>query len=260
MNVVILFREGLSGYYLKALIDDTPDHLGFRVDPWYPEIVHHPTMLKYGELRTPGPSQCWCVHRNGADQSDLESQYDVVLSILVHRKIYHATYNNFHKKILVEQLDLRERITKWQQEPGFWYDIAFYNLKEYHYLFQQDNVNNHIGNVIDFDRILDFDYIQYIFETYLHRPATANTKRLVTEYRSMQLAYDLSGHERSMEDIVMAIPDHEFSASPWFAAYCIFKYETNNQLVESQRQWSIDNIGILDKKKLQEISRRYRCP
>lgn len=260
MKTLIIFREGLSGHYLKALIDDTPDPIKFRVDPWYPGIYDNLECPKHGEMKTSAPSECDCVHRKHIDVQKTLSRYDLVLAILVNRKIYHGIYNNFYKKLLVEQLDLKNRFARWHLEPCFWYDIAFYNLKEYYHLFQQDNVENTFGNVIDFDSILELDYIEEIFQKYLNRGINENTRRLVSSYRVQQLQYDLSGDEKTMEDIVDSIPDGEFAVSPWFAAYCIFKYETNNQLVESQRLWSINEIDdVIHKKNLLDIATRYDC-
>lgn len=258
MNTLILFREGLSGHYLKALIDDSPDTLQFRVDPWYPGIYDNLECPKNGKMKTSTPSECHCCHRKDVNLQKALSSYDLVLSILVNRKIYHGIYNNFHKKLLVEQIDLQARYENWHRQSRFWYDIAFYNLKEYYDLFQRDCVENTISNVIDFDFILELDYIEEIFQKYLHRTINDNTRRLVTSYRAHQLQYDLSGDEKTMEDIVEPIPDDEFAVSPWFAAYCIFKYETNNQFSESQRLWSVDEINcVIDKKILLDIATKY---
>ncbi len=258
MKTVIIFREGLSGHYLKALIDDTPDPIQFRVDPWFPGIYDNLEYPKHGEMKTSAQSECDCVHRKHIDMQKTLFRYDIVLAILVNRKIYHGIYNNFNKKLLVEQLDLQNRFARWHLEPCFWYDTAFYNLKEYYHLFRHDNVENTIPSVIDFDLILELDYIEEIFRKYFNRGINENTRRLVSSYRVKQLQYDLSGDEKTMEDIVDAIPDDEFTVSPWFAAYCIFKYETNNNLDESQRNWSINDIkNVIDKKFLLDIADRY---
>lgn len=250
MNILILFRDGLSGHYLRALINDTPDELGFRVDPWYPGIYDN---LQESAARN-ASSSCHCTHKLSGSLSN----YDLMLSILVYRKIYHAIYNHFYKKLLVEQLDLRTRFERWQQESTFWYDTAFYNIKEYYDLFRRDHVENTLPNIINFDLMLDIDYIEEIFKKYLSRPITYNTKRLVTSYGAKQLQYDLSGDEKDMKDILDQIPDDEFSKSPWFAAYCIFKYENNNHLSELQRLWSIDQIDdLIDKKILLSIATQY---
>lgn len=258
MKTLIIFREGLSGHYLKALIDDAPDPIQFRVDPWYPGIYDNLECPKHGNIKTSVPSECDCAHRKHIHTQNTLTRYDLVLAILVNRKIYHGIYNNFHKKLLVEQLDLRDRFSRWHLEPSFWYDIAFYNLKEYYHLFRHDHVDNTVDNVIDFDFILDLDYIEEIFQKYLNRAINDNTRRLVNSYCVQQLQYDLSENEKTMKDIVDSIPDVEFALSPWFAAYCIFKYETNNQLVESQRLWSIDDISsIIDKKNLLDLATKY---
>lgn len=258
MSIVILFREGLSGHYLKALIDNSPDDITFRVDPWYPGIYDLSEHVKRQPTRS--LSDCRCFHRNSIDPHPLMINFDLVLSILAYRKIYHGIYNNFHKKLLVEQLDLREKFLDWHSDATLWYDIAFYNLKEYFGLFQLDHTEHSVGTIVNFDHLLELDYIEEIFQTYLNRQINDNTRRIVSNYRAHQLQYDLSGDEKDMQDIIDSFPDDEFTRSPWFAAYCIFKYETNNQLSDSQRLWSIDNLsGLLDKKYLLKISQQYRC-
>lgn len=254
MKILILFREGLSGHYLKALIDDYPGEIGFRVDPWYPGIYSS----SYINPRSSTAGDCCCMHTKDVDVQTALARHDLVLSIQVHRRIYHGIYNNFHKKLLVEQLDLRERFLQWQLEPGFWYDIAFYNLQEYYGLFRKDRAANMINDVVDFDLILEIDYIEKIFQKYLRRSINLNTHRLVASYRAQQLQYDLSGDEKHMKDIVAAIPNNEFHRSPWFAAYCIFKYEINNGLQEERRQWSINEIDrLIDKTTLIDIASKY---
>jgi hypothetical protein len=258
MNTLILFREGLSGHYLKALIDNSPDDITFRVDPWYPGIYDQLECPKHGQTQLlPG---CHCLHRNTVDQQTLMTDYDLVFSILVYRKIYHGIYNNFHKKLLVEQLDLRDKFSRWHSDTTIWYDIAFYNLKEYFGLFQLDHIEHSAGIIINFDHLLELDYIEEIFRTHLNRKIDDNTRRIISNYRAHQLQYDLTGDEKSMKDIIAPIPDSEFTQSPWFAAYCIFKYESNNKLSESQRLWSVNNVsGLIDKKILVEIAQQYCC-
>tara|TARA_R110000868_G_scaffold210565_1_gene460636 strand:- start:77 stop:679 length:603 start_codon:yes stop_codon:yes gene_type:complete len=199
------------------------------------------------------------VHKHLSNTEFLESHYKLILTIQVRRKIYHGIYNNFYKKFLVENIDQQENFKNWTSNLSTWYDQTFYNIQEYYQLYQQDLIENTFTNVIEFDHLLDLDYIEQVFRQYYNRPVTENTKRIVSTYAQLQLQHDLSGNEQSMKDIVSVLPDQVFLDSPWFASYCIFKYETNNHLQENQRQWSIDTITKpIDKKFLLSIADQYQ--
>jgi hypothetical protein len=251
MKTLIFFREGLSGHYLKSIIDDSTDKINFRVDPWYPGI--------YNKLRLDVLNlKCVCLHPSGLNITQLQSQFDLTVTIQVHQNIYHGIYNNFYKKFLIENPDQQHDFKNWQKNPVLWYDRTFYNMKEYHTLYRQDAVNNTIANVIDFDRMLELDYIEHLLKLYYNQPMTKNMCRIVSDYKSLQLQRDLSGNEKTMHDIVASLDDQDFADSPWFAAYCIFKYETNNGLNENQRQWSIDRIERpIDRSFLLSIADQY---
>lgn len=250
MKTIIFFREGLGGHYLKSLIDDSTNPMKFRVDPWYPGLYYHKKFVV---------EDCVCLHKHLVDWQKLSASFDLVLTIQVQKKIYHAIYNNFYKKFLIENPHLQQDFKNWSQNCTFWYDVTYYNLKEYYGLYQQDLAENTFQNIIDFDNILQVDYIEHIIKKYLGKDLTHNMRRIVSEYAALQLRYDLSGSETDMQDIIRVIPDTEFEESPWFASYCIFKYETSNNLSESQREWSIDSVSTpIDKKFLLEISAKYR--
>lgn len=246
MKTLIVFREGLSGHYLKSLIDDSPIEVMFRMDPWHPGI--------YDTLKPPGEDQsCVCLHQlPNAEYSD---KFDRVFTVLVNESIYHAIYNVFTKKILVEQTSHHE-FDNWQDCMVTWYDRCYYNIKEYWELFQQDTP---LGHVIDFDRILDVTYIDQLFQQHYGRSLTDNQRRIVAEYGSKQLNITLRTADTSMQEIVDAIPDHLFQENPWFAAYCLFKFERNNQLPESHRLWTIDDVTQpIDRTFLLSIAQQYR--
>ena len=252
MKTVIFFREGLSGHYFKSLVDDSNQPVGFRIDPWYPDIYNNPrptTMLE----------NCVCVHKHLVNCREFEQHRDLILTIQVRHKIYHAIYNNFYKKYLIENPHLQSDFKNWTNNKTFWYDITYYNIKEYYALYQQDLKENTFENIIEFDHILELDYIEQIFLRYYNKSLTENMQNIVKTYRDLQLKYDLSGSECAMSDIVSSLPDHVFLESPWYASYCVFKYETNNGLQESQRQWSIDLASQpIDKKFLLEIANQYQ--
>ena len=249
MTTVIFFREGLSGHYLKSIIDDSQNTIGFRVDPWYPTDANFRKKLKF--------ESCTCLHKHLVDWEKISRQFNLTLTIQVQSKIYHAIYNNFHKKYLVENPNLLRSFKTWKDNYLFWYDLIYYNIKEYYELFRKDLAENQLVNIIEFDNLLELDYVEQIMKLYYNKSLTDNMVRIVKEYSQTQLQYNLTSDKISMEEITSTIPDFEFDKSPWFAAYCIFAYETNNNLKESQRNWCIDSINNIDKKMLIDLSKKY---
>jgi hypothetical protein len=250
MKTLIIFREGLSGHYFKSLVDDLPVDVNFRMDPWYPGIYDQKTRP---EDRV--NEDCVCLHN--ADPV-YEQQFDLVLNILVNQKIYHAIYNIFFKKFLIEDID-PEQYKNWKSNLSFWYDKSFYNIKEYYSLLTSDWNNSQYANKINFDNLLDVQYIEAIFKQYYNRKLTDNIVSIVAQYRAKQLEIVLTRDGKTMEEILAVVPDEKFNQSPWFASYCIFKYETNNNLKESQRLWSIDTVDKpIDKKFLLAIADKYQ--
>ncbi len=251
MTTLIFFREGLSGHYLKSLIYDSRTPMGFRVDPWYPGI--------YDSVRPFVRENCACVHPHLTNHKNLSQQFDLVLTIQVRKKIYHAIYNNFYKKYLIENPHLQDDFKNWHNNMAVWYDQTFYNIKEYYQLYQQDLVENTFSNVIEFDHLLEIDYIEHVFKHYYNKQLTCNMRRIVNTYAELQLQHNLSRDGQCMKDIISVLPDRVFQESPWFASYCIFKYETNNHLLENQRQWSIDSVTKpIDKEFLIAIADQYQ--
>lgn len=250
MKTIILFREGLSGHYLKSLIDDKNQEISFRVDPWHPGIYNVPQNVN---------EDCNCYHPHLMDFENFSMTHKLCLTIQVKEKIYTATYNNFYKKFLIENPGLRDNFKNWQLNATSWYDTCFYNIKEYYQLYQQDLIKNTITNIIEFDNLLELDYIASVFHKYYNRPVTNNMKRIVKTYKELQLQYDLPKNGSDMKEIISLLPDAAFHKSPWFASYCIFKYETNNNLQESQRKWSINLVKKpIDKEFLISIADRYQ--
>lgn len=249
---MIIFREGLSGHYLKSLIQDSDQEIDFRVDKAFIPRYQRPQKVqkKY---------DCECAHLKDVDLKKAEIRYHPILTIQVYKKIYHGIYNNFHKKLIVENQNLAIDFERWHDNAKFWYDTAYYNIKEYHRLFQQDREQNVLPNIINFDHILELPYIEKIFHRYFHRDLSENIRYRVNSYAKLQMSYDLSGNETNMHDILKVIPDHEFERTPWFAAYCIFKYESAQQFNEGQRLWTIDEIDrLIDKDWLLDISNQYK--
>lgn len=254
MNTLIFFREGLSGHYLKSLITDYEGVIDFRVDPWYPGIYNDPSIHQRN-------TSCACLHFHmyRKNWQQIIQRYDLILTIQVRNKIYHAIYNNFYKKYLVENPELKPDFDSWTNNLVFWYDTTYYNIKEYHALYQEDLKENQFENVVEFDQLLDVDYIENFMQQYFKKSLTNNMRRIISEYSQKQLQLDLDDAGPGMDQIVSKIPEHLFLESPWWASYCIFKYENLNGLQESQRQWSIDQVHQpINKMFLFDIASKYQ--
>lgn len=252
MRTLIIFREGLSGHYLKSLVDDLPVEVHFRMDPWYPGIYN----VAKGKKKL--NESCVCRHFSpNIGFAEFEKEFDLVLNIQPNEKIYQAVYNVFFKKVLVETFT-KEQYNNWKNDLIFWYDKSYYSIQEYFYLFDQDRNESRYSNVIDFDCLLLESYVEEIFAHYYNRPLTNNMKLIIEQYREKQLNINLTRDGLTMQEIVDPIADSDFDQHPWYASYCIFKYEFNNGLLESQRSWSIDSVKtVIDKKFLLEIQHQY---
>lgn len=247
MKTLIIFREGHSGHYLQSLINNHPVDAKFRMDNWYPGI--------YNSLPEKISGDNVCLHHSPG--VDYENKFDLILTILPDQKIYHAIYNIFFKKMLIEEFTI-EQYQNWQNDPVFWYDKSYYHIKQYYELITQDITNNRYPNIVNFDRMLDKVYLDQIFHLYYGKGLTDIQTTLVEQYKNKQLNIDLPRTGKSMVEITDPIPDSQFVETPWFASYCIYKYEFNNGLTESQRRWSINDIKtIIDKTFLLSLETQY---
>ena len=251
MKTLIIFREGLSGHYFKSLVDDSPVEVNFRMDMPYGKYNADKGKKKLNGL-------CVCSHFSpDIDFVKLEKEFNLVLNIQPNEKIYQAVYNVFFKKVLVEEFTT-EQYTNWKSNLIFWYDKSYYHTQQYFHLFEQDRKNSRYSNIINFDSLLLESYLEEIFEHYYNRSLTNNMRSIIEQYRKKQLSIDLSRGGSTMQEIIDPIPDINFDQHPWYASYCIFKFEFNNGLLESQRSWSIDTVKtVIDKKFLLEIQHQY---
>lgn len=253
MKTLIHFREGLSGHYLKALLTDLNTPIRFRIDSAGHDFSNYRTWIPEEERLI--HEQFVCTH----SVIDINVQdFDLVLKILVNKKIYHALYNVFFKKTLHESFTA-EQYANWQQDLVFWYDLAYHNIKDYFDIFRREWQNQHAQeNIINFDWLLEESYIEHIFDQYFQRKLDTKIQQRITEYRSYQLNIKLPVGGQTMEEITAPIPDTYFAQHPWFAAYCIFKFEHNNNLPESGRLWSIDTLTApIDRAFLLAIANKY---
>lgn len=223
MKRILVHREGQSGHFFLALLEkfDTST-IRFRIPDQYQskifnlEITHEVNWQKH--------SSC----------------YDQVLRILPERKIYHGIYNNFMKKLIVEQST--QNFQDWKNNIVHWYDTCFCNIQEYHNLITQDIADNQYTNIINFDSMLEDDYMDSVLKKYFGQELDADRRKILHRYRSLQLQTDLDLPHTDMQDIVGQLEHRDFDENPWFFAYCVFKYEKNNGLSESDRQWSVNDI------------------
>lgn len=246
MKVLVFFREGTGGNFFKTLFENQDlGEAGLRVDPWLTIKQIEYSLQSGSQPLVTGPIQITIAHASTSDAYKKyhtvdPSGFDLVLRILPHHQIYKTIWNNFHKKIIIEE---KLSLESWQQDLTFWFDKCYYNIGEYYQLHKSDIVNNVIANVIDFDRIEDVDYLESVSQKYFSSSLTSEQIRFIQSYQSKQLNVRLSDDlEQDMSRIVSEIPRDRFAKDPWFASYCVFKYEKNRGLSESDRAWSVDQF------------------
>jgi hypothetical protein len=223
MKTLIVFREGHSGNFLKALVQNYPAD----------QVQHRVNELHFKELR-----DITLTHK--VDLQTQSRKFNQILRILPTHNIFTAIFNNFSKKILIEMTPPGE-YEQWRNNTVLWYDRCYYNQVEYYHLIQQDIANNQYLNVVNFDRLLDIDYMSDILNHYFGQLLTDNQKELLKQYADQQLQADVNGLYKDMPAIIGNITDAMFEENPWFFANCVYRYELANDLVETQRTWTLDN-------------------
>jgi hypothetical protein len=237
MSTLLVFREGCCGRFVQAVVEESNADVGYR-------MPDHASQKLFATHVVDVDSHC--------------QQFDLVLRILPDKNIYNAIYNNFSKKLMLENFSDFE-LKDYVRNPTYWYDICFYNIDEYFKLHLQDKQANKYKNLINFDKLLDKDYFAEILETYFDYKITKKQINIIEKYADLQLKIDLC-HDNvvDMKEIIEPIPDHLFASSPWFFSYCIFKYENNNGLTEDQRTWSINLLTHIQKKSdLIDLAKKY---
>lgn len=239
MKRVLVFREGQCGNFVKYLLENDP------VGPVSFRIADKHATDKFNLTLT-----------HNVDAQLHEKEYDQVLRILPTKKIYLAVYNNFMKKHILEQSSMDFK--QWQNHTVTWYDTCYCNITEYYNLISRDMSTNQYQHIIDFDRILQDNYLQDVFKKYFDQDLSHAQKSRLKEYRNLQLQVDLDVDYTNMQDIAGPISDEMFEQNPWFFSYCVHKFEKNNGLQEIQRYWSIDNCRTVQtRQNLLEISLQY---
>jgi len=239
MKTVIVFREGQSGHFLKSVIlKNNLSNVRFRMDEHYPA------------------NNITLTHENNYDKH--KAEFDLALRVLPTRRIYHAIYNNFMKKLIAEEYSASVMDT-WHKDPAYWHDRCYYNMVEYHDLITADIQNNCYPDVIDFDQLLDSNYLSDVLTKYFQLDLDQDRDRIRQRYKSLQLPMDLDHLCTCMEDIVTVISSDSLTKNPWFFSYCIHKYEQVNNFTYKNRLWSINNIQQTPTKQLLlTLAQQYR--
>lgn len=238
-TTVLVFREGQSGNFLKMLVESPADaDITFRI-AWGQSYNYLGMVLTHT-----------------VDYELHKQSFAQVLRILPTDKIYLATYNNFMKKIVIEEpyLDFKN----WQNNLVAWYDKCYYNIRDYYNFIINDIRSNQYKDIINFDNMYDMDYLDRILKQYFNQSLTPDRRQIAKKYIELQLQDNLDRPVSSMQDIIKPITDNMFKTNPWFFSYCVHKYEKNNNLSEINRKWSIDNIKtIQNAHDLLKISTQY---
>jgi hypothetical protein len=222
MKTVIVFREGQSGHYLKSVIlNNALTNVGFRMTEQYQE------------------NSITLTHAN--DYELHKTEFDLILRILPTKQIYLAIYNNFMKKLITEEYSTTV-LDNWQSNPVYWHDRCYYNIVEYYNLITQDIQTNSYPKIINFDQLLDKDYLTSILTQYFQVEYDNAREVIRKTYKELQLSMNLDQNVNNMEDIISVVNDDLLAKNPWFFSYCLHKYEQTNNFVPENRQWSIDNI------------------
>lgn len=241
MKTLIVFREGHSGNFLKALVQNYPAD----------QVQHRVNELHYKELRD-------ITLTHDVDYLLHQRQYNQVLRILPTDKIFAAIFNNFSKKILIEMTPPGE-YEQWHSNTVRWYDQCYYNQVEYRRLIQADIAQNQYPNVINFDQLLNEQYIADVLQKYFGQELNLNHKELLAQYKQQQLTADVDTLDKKMPIIIGNITDAMMEENPWFFANCVLRYELANGLTESDRMWSIDACRTVQTTQdLLQLAQQYR--
>lgn len=252
-RIVISFDEGCSGNFLASIITNSVINTFNRID-----IHDSHNRFDYG---------CWptaeypvtkkllqhsviVTHVNNIDQIKEIFQTSTVIRIVPKTGLFTAIYNVFSKKHFKKEI-----VDSWNSNfKGLSYDWCFEHLKDYYIKFTlMNNFKNSIifnfGDLYNKDKLIAFfteNNISIINYDYIDRYLT----------QQMPLVLDIPA-SKNIKDIFSLIPSDFFNISPWFACYCIFCFELNNNFKESDRQWSIAEQAFINEKTLLDLSTRY---
>ena len=256
-EIIISFYPGCSGNFLAAVISDSHivrfDRIDNYIDP------NSSNNLKYfgiNDLDNVPLDHATVIATHESDIKKIKSIFPnyKIIRIQPISMLFNALYNVFHKKIIDEN---RSNIMfVWPSNPAYCYDMSMESLKDFYRQFITDK-NFEDAIILDFGILQDKKQLLEFLHN-INVKTNVNAEILIDNYLKNQLPINLESIVGpTMEDIVSSIPDSYFLKSPWFVAYCIFRFELVNQLKESQRLWTIDQLTLLNKSSLIKISYQY---
>ena len=253
MRIAISFDEGCSGNFLAALLTNSDINKFSRIDsPGNLLDYNSFPNFSYLDQKTYTPSALAVTHENDIKLIKELLKVDTVIRIQPGTGLFSAIYNVFDKKHVFEkQTDVMD---KWPYHTAYCYDMTLEHLKDYYKKFTtprnyDDAIIFNFGDFYNKDAIINFA---------INHKFTINNYKLIDSYQANQMPLLLGIPEcKDMSKIVATIPDEFFLKSPWFACYCIFCFEFVNDIKESQRKWTIDDLPLLDKNLLILLSKNY---
>lgn len=267
MRTVISFSEGCSGNFLATFITnsnivDAQDMVNTsRVDGSlrrkHLNLINHAWAM---DLDNPGTyrkdlDNFTVIVTHDHDPQKIKSKLnpDQIIRIEPITGLFTAIYNVFTKKLIDD--DKEDIMKRWPCEPSYCYDRTFEHLKCYYTKFSNSYLTSE-------EILFDFGWLfnQEKMEIFLKKINMIGDFNLLKKYQESQLPLLLNLPSTNiMSEIVVQIPDKYFKQSPWFACYCLFCFELNNNLVEEQRMWSINHLSsVLGPSDLIDLSFRYR--
>lgn len=241
MKTLIVFREGHSGNFLKALVQNYPAD----------QVRHRVNELHFKELR-----DITLTHETNIEQQ--LPRFNQILRILPTHSVFTAIFNNFSKKIVIE-MTRPEEWAQWRTNTVNWYDRCYYNQVEYRQRILQDIAENQYPNIVNFDLLLNDQYIAEILQKYFDTEMTENQRELLAHYASQQLQADVDSLHTTMPAVIGTITDEMFEENPWFFANCVLRYELANNLTEADRLWTMNDCLTVQKSQdLLQLAEQYR--
>lgn len=250
MRIAISFDEGCSGNFLAALLTHSQISSFNRIDAAKNKLTYN--IIPTFNFESQVLQDVLVTHENDISKIKEKFNADLVIRIHPHTGLFSAIYNVFTKRHLIEKPS--EIMTKWDSDKNFSYDMTMQHLKDY---FNKFTIERNYEDAIVFD-FGDFYSKQKTIDFFTKHNLPLLNEDLIDNYQASQMPLLLDLPKcQSMESIVDIIPDDYLVSSPWFACYCIFCYEYNNNINESQRRWSIDTVPFLNKQELIKISKLY---